>query len=156
MPINLFSSGIFSKKKSIYWENDLKIAKKHSNSKNLAILLFFRIPDHNTSYHNIDKSIFNTDEFVSYATENLIMVRADFPSKKKNALSDMQQAKNDLLADIYNHRGIFPYAVILDSNGVALGKIAYLQTSVGEIIERIESYIKRDNSKILANFRFSN
>jgi thioredoxin-related protein len=61
--------------------------------------------------------IFNSDAFTDYAKDNLILVNADFPRKKKNELSKEQQKENDALAAKYNPEGKFPFTLLLDSKG---------------------------------------
>jgi len=137
---NLFPSGVFSRKKRLRWENDIDQAKELANNESRVILLFFQIPDRKTSHYDVEKNVFNTDEFISCAGKNLVMLRVNFPLKKKNALSEERQKRNNLLADRYNPQGIFPYAVILDKEGVVLGETLYLQTSANEFIKRLDIY----------------
>ncbi len=54
------------------------------------------------------------------ADTELILVNADFPRMKKNQLPASQQKLNDEMADKYNPKGIFPYTLLLNSNGKVL------------------------------------
>jgi hypothetical protein len=51
------------------------------------------------------------------ADTELILVNADFPRNKKNQPTEIQQKINDEMADKYNRKGIFPYTLLLDSQG---------------------------------------
>ena len=86
--------------------------------------------------------IWNTEEFKAFANDNYVMLKADFPRKKKNALSEVQQKKNNALAETYNKNGHFPLVVILDSQGNVLGETGYLKISPNEYIAKINSFIK--------------
>jgi hypothetical protein len=70
------------------------------------------------------------------------MLQADFPRKKKNALPDEQQLKNNQLAEKYNKQGYFPFVVVLDKDGAILGEAGYEKTSPTAYIEKLESFIK--------------
>ena len=89
MSTNLFSSGEFSQKKHLHWENDFDLAKESAKRWDRIILLFFQIPDRNISHYDIDRTIFNTTKFIVFAIENLIMLRADFPIKKTILSTDI-------------------------------------------------------------------
>lgn len=58
-----------------------------------------------------------TDVFQKMAKDNLVLVNADFPRKKKNQLSPQQVKQNEALAEKYNKEGLFPYTLLLDANG---------------------------------------
>ena len=51
---------------------------------------------------------------MKYAKQNLVLVKLDFPMRKKNKLSKEQQAHNDKLAEKYNKKGVFPLVIIFD------------------------------------------
>ncbi|MEI8060167.1 MAG: thioredoxin family protein, partial [Ferruginibacter sp.] len=55
--------------------------------------------------------------FTQYASDNLVLLNADFPRKNKNQLSKEQQKINEALAEKYNPQGSFPFTLLLDSNG---------------------------------------
>jgi thioredoxin-related protein len=63
------------------------------------------------------KEIFESEDFLQYTKDHLILVNADFPRMKKNQLPSDQQKLNDLIAEKYNKEGSFPCTLLLDSNG---------------------------------------
>ena len=65
----------------------------------------------------MQKEIFESEVFLKLADEQLILVNADFPRKRKNQLSAGQQKINDGMADKYNPQGKFPYTLLLNSEG---------------------------------------
>ena len=69
------------------------------------------------------------------------MLQADFPRKKKNALPDELQQKNNQLAEKYNKQGYFPFVVVLDKEGAILGEAGYENTTPTEYIKKLESFI---------------
>lgn len=66
------------------------------------------------------KEILETATFENYASDHLVLVRADFPRQKKNQLSKAQVKLNEALADKYNAEGKFPYTLLIDENGKVL------------------------------------
>lgn len=121
------------------WMADLEESKKLAVVGNKKIILVFQGSDWCAPCINLDKKIWNSEEFKEYAKNNYVMLRADFPRKKKNALSEIQQKKNNGLADLYNKNGYFPFVVILDKSGKKLGEMGYLKISPNEYINKINS-----------------
>ena len=121
------------------WIADLEESKKLAVVGNKKIILVFQGSDWCAPCINLDKKIWNSEEFKEYAKNNYVMLRADFPRKKKNALSEIQQKKNNRLAELYNKNGYFPFVVILDKSGKKLGEMGYLKISPNEYINKINS-----------------
>ena len=117
--ITLFSSFIFS---ATSWETDFNKAKQTAQSEHKLILLNFSGSDWCGPCIRMHKEIFESNSFIQYAGDNLVLVNADFPRLKKHELSKDQQTKNDQLADTYNKDGIFPLTVLLTSDGKVLKK----------------------------------
>lgn len=104
------------------WLNDFNQAKAASKEKHEYILLNFSGSDWCSGCIKMHKDIFESQIFQDYATDHLVLLNADFPRSKKNSLPAELQKKNDALADKYNPEGIFPYTVLLDSNGTVIKK----------------------------------
>lgn len=99
------------------WHTNLDSAKELARKEHKFILLNFSGSDWCIPCIRLRNEIFDTDQFTTFAAENLILVNADFPRKNKNKLSAEQQQLNDKLADKYNPQGSFPFTLLLDSNG---------------------------------------
>ena len=50
----------------------------------------------------------------------IVYINADFPRNKKNQLSADLKKENASLADAYNKKGLFPYMLLLNSEGKIL------------------------------------
>ena len=50
----------------------------------------------------------------------IVYLNADFPRNKKNQLSADLKKENAAFADLYNKKGIFPYTILLNSEGKIL------------------------------------
>ena len=68
------------------------------------------------------------------------MLKADFPRKKANALSEEQQQKNNTLFEKYNLNGYFPFVVVLDKDGRVLGETGYQKSTPTDYITLLESF----------------
>ncbi len=99
------------------WLNNLEKAEQIAKTEHKLILLNFSGSDWCIPCMKLRADIFNSDVFMEYAKENLILVNADFPRKKKDELSKEQQKENDALAAKYNPDGRFPFTILLDSKG---------------------------------------
>ena len=121
------------------WTYNFKEAVHESKKSDKLMMLVFQGSDWCAPCINLDKKIWNSEEFKEYANNNYVMLRADFPRKKKNALSEIQQKKNNRLAELYNKNGYFPFVVILDKSGKKLGEMGYLKISPNEYINKINS-----------------
>ncbi len=132
--------GLTFKATSQEWQTDFEEAKKLATENNQKIILVFQGSDWCAPCIKLDREIWSTDEFKTYAKDHFVMLLADFPRKKKNKLSDSQQEKNNKLAEQYNKRGIFPFVAVLDKNGGILGSTGYKKVNVLEYIEILNSF----------------
>jgi thioredoxin-related protein len=99
------------------WGTDLENAKKTAHEKNELILLNFSGSDWCAPCIQTRKEYFESEAFTKFAGDNLVLVNADFPRKKKNQLSPEQTKKNEALADKYNKEGNFPLTILMDADG---------------------------------------
>ncbi len=121
------------------WNTDFETAKKKANDKNQHIILVFSGSDWCAPCMKLEREIWNSEMFKSYAKENYTLLKADFPRRKKNKLSKAMQTQNEQLAETYNQNGYFPLVVILDETGKQLGQLGYKKTTP-------EAYIKLLNA----------
>lgn len=101
----------------LQWEPNFEHAKVLAKEKNALILLNFSGSDWCVPCIGLRKEFIETDAFSEFASNNLILVNADFPRKKKNISSDGQVKRNEALAEQYNVNGIFPLTLLIDSDG---------------------------------------
>ncbi len=124
------------------WVTDLQKAKELAAKEDKTIVLVFQGSDWCAPCMKLDREIWSTDTFKKYASEHFIMLQADFPRRKKNALSKEQQEKNNALAEKYNKKGFFPFVVLLDQNGNVLGEAGYEKTTPENYIKKLTSLIQ--------------
>ncbi|MES2485809.1 MAG: thioredoxin family protein [Bacteroidota bacterium] len=102
------------------WEPDFENAKKIAKEKHELILLNFSGSDWCGPCILLRKDYLDNAAFLQMADENLVLVNADFPRKKKNQPAPDQLKKNEALAEKYNKTGNFPYTLLLDADGNVL------------------------------------
>ncbi|MCB0399284.1 MAG: thioredoxin family protein [Winogradskyella sp.] len=124
------------------WYINFTEAQEASANSNKPIILVFQGSDWCAPCIKLDKEIWSTDEFKSYAKEHYVMLKADFPRKKSNKLSEEQTQANKKLAEKYNKQGYFPFVVVLNSKGDVLGEIGYKKTTPKKYIEEINAFLK--------------
>lgn len=140
LTISLFIATTLTALNAQEWITDFKEAKTIATKENKTVILVFQGSDWCAPCIKLDQEIWQTQEFKVYAKEHFVMLKADFPKRKKNALSEAQQTHNNQLAETYNKNGYFPYVVILDAKGNVLGSTGYKKTSPSEYIKLLESY----------------
>ncbi|WPO77912.1 thioredoxin family protein [Flavobacterium sp. KACC 22761] len=102
---------------SINWEPDFNNAKKTAKEKHKLILLNFSGSDWCGPCIVTRKNYLESAVFTAMANENLVLVNADFPRKKKNIGTPEQVKRNEDLAEIYNKEGSFPLTLLLGADG---------------------------------------
>ncbi|PTX59755.1 thioredoxin-like protein [Kordia periserrulae] len=124
------------------WNTNFKEAQAQASNEHKNILLVFSGSDWCAPCIKLEKSIFQSEAFKTFAADNYILVRADFPKRKKNKLSQAQQEQNNQLAATYNSNGYFPLVVLLDEKGTVVGKTGYKNTTPKAYIELLQSFEK--------------
>lgn len=104
----------------IQWEPNFENAKKTAKEKHQLILLNFSGSDWCGPCIVTRKDYFESEVFTKMANDNLILVNADFPRKKKNIGSADVVKRNEALADQYNKQGVFPLTLLLNAEGKVL------------------------------------
>jgi thioredoxin-related protein len=102
------------------WLGNFTDAQKEASVKHKLIIINFSGSDWCGPCIRLRKEILETAVFDTYAADNLVLVRADFPRQKKNQLSKEQTKLNEALADKYNPEGKFPYTLLVDQDGKVL------------------------------------
>ena len=124
------------------WKVDFSEAKELASKNNKPIILVFSGSDWCAPCMKLEKNIFNTEEFKAYAAKKYVLLKADFPQRKKNKLSKEQQIHNNELAEKYNQNGFFPLVVVLNNDGKTTGNLGYENIDVKAYIDKINAQIK--------------
>jgi thioredoxin-related protein len=105
---------------NVEWKGDFDAAKAQAAKDHKLILINFSGSDWCGPCIRLRKEILESAAFENYASDHLLLVRADFPRQKKNQLAKDQVKRNEALADKYNADGKFPYTLLVDENGKVL------------------------------------
>jgi len=124
------------------WKTNFEEAKKEALVQNKKILLVFSGSDWCGPCIKLDKNVWQSEEFKSYASTNYVLVRADFPKKKTNQLALEVKNQNLLLAEKYNKEGFFPLVVLLNSSDKVLGKMGFENCSSTEYLKKLQNLEK--------------
>ncbi len=120
------------------WTEDLDEALERARRTNRPLLLNFTGSDWCGWCIRLHKEVFGTDDFKSYAAENLVLVTIDFPHER--SLSAEIKQRNEKLKNTYGVQG-FPTIVILDSSGEELGRTGYLRGGPSPFIAKVKQII---------------
>ena len=113
----LFISLFLGLSVNVTWLGDFNEATTEAVQSHKYILINFSGSDWCGPCIRERKEILENDVFEKYASDHLVLVRADFPRQKKNQLSPEQTKRNEALADKYNPDGKFPYTILVDEHG---------------------------------------
>ena len=122
------------------WETDWKVATQKSKKNNQKLILVFSGSDWCIPCIKLEKEIWEAESFKAYALENYVLLRADFPKRKKNALSKEKQTHNDKLAERFNAVGYFPLVVVISPEEKVLGQLGYEKSTPEKYIELINAF----------------
>lgn len=102
------------------WETPMDKALEIAKTEKKLILLNFSGSDWCGPCIKLKKEVLDSPEFLQFSERKLVLVRADFPRKKANRLSESKTMENEKLAEKYNPKGKFPFTVLIDANGKVL------------------------------------
>ncbi|HEY9044854.1 MAG TPA: thioredoxin family protein [Ohtaekwangia sp.] len=103
------------------------------------VLLVFAGSDWCAPCIRFEKKILQEKAFQDFASENLVILEADFPQRKK--LADEIKQQNERLADRYNPSGQFPYLVLLRVDRSVLSPLHYTNETPLEFIDKIKHHL---------------
>ena len=133
----------FAEGEEINWITDFAEAKELAEKEGKTILMSFSGSDWCSNCMRLDKDLFQTAEFSQYAKSHLVLLKLDFPARKKNKLPAEQLKHNEALAETYNKKGVFPLSLLLDSSGKQLGKMKHPATTADEYLKSIQTIISK-------------
>lgn len=124
------------------WITSFDEAKNIAKSENKHIILVFAGSDWCAPCIKLEKQILETKEFKESVKNDFVLIKADFPRKKKNQLTESLQNQNKKLAEEYNKSGGFPLVVVLDKEGKKIGETGYKNISPDSYLNILNKMIK--------------
>ena len=89
----------------------------------------------------LNRAVWQTKAFNSYASDKLVLYKADFPKRKKNQLPENILNANKALAEKYGLHS-FPMVVLLDENETVKGQLVNLKMTPKSYISKIEDLLR--------------
>lgn len=123
--------------------NNSRDAFQFANAQQRAVLLVFSGSDWCLPCIRFNKTILSDTVFCRFAQQQLIILNADFPQRKKLPAAVITQ--NEALASRYNPEGAFPKLVLLRPDQSVLAVLTYNNQPPGLFIEQISSYLHAAN-----------
>ena len=122
------------------WLTDINIAKDIAQNEEKNILLVFSGSDWCAPCIKLERNIWKSEAFIKFSKDHFVLVKADFPRKKKNQLNASLKKHNHNLAEKYNPNGHFPLVLVLNSSGKILGTTGYKKLQPKKFIELLISF----------------
>jgi len=132
----------FNMNTEVNWLTNYKEAIAQSEKENKPVLMLFSGSDWCSNCIRLETTVFGTSAFQEYAKSKLILLKLDFPVKKKNKLSPELTTQNETLAEKYNKEGAFPSVILLNSHEEVIGTTGYKSIGVEEYIVHLDSFLK--------------
>lgn len=104
------------------WVTDYDAAMTLAKNEGKTVLVNFTGSDWCGWCKKLDREVFDTEEFKKFASENLVLLKLDFPRKKQLPAEEKKQ--NQTLAAKHGVRG-FPTIMLLDSEEKVIQRTGY-------------------------------
>ena len=129
------------------WHTNIDTAKEIAQQNDQAILMVFAGSDWCRPCMKFKKDILQTDAFQAFAEKEVLILYLDFPARKKNRLSKEQTKHNELLAEKYNNKGLFPHLVLLDSEARLLSNMKYAKQTPEEFVGELQAILQQKKTE---------
>ena len=113
-------------------------AFKLSQESQKPVLLIFSGSDWCAPCIRFQKTVLTSDQFKHYASDHLILLKIDFPQRKK--LDSELVMQNERLADRYNPKGQFPHILLLRPDQSVLTTLYYKNQRSEEFISQLSTH----------------
>jgi len=125
------------------WFLNIDSAKVEAQKSNKPIMIVFSGSDWCKPCMKLKSEILESETFLNFAKDSLVLVAADFPRLKTNKQNEAQVKHNEKLASKFNNDGSFPKVAIINADEKILGTLGYKAISPREYINLINSIINK-------------
>lgn len=122
------------------WLTSYDEAIKESKKTGKPILADFTGSDWCYWCKRLDKEVFETAEFKTWAKQNVVLLYLDFPQKTK--LSAKLTEQNSKLAEKFKIRG-YPTVLVIDSKGTKKGELGYMEGGPSKWTAEANKFVKK-------------
>jgi len=120
------------------WHTNIDDAKKASTESGKPLFILFEGSDWCGPCKRMEKYIFSTDLFESFAEENLTLLKIDFTRKPKNRPSKEVRDHHNKVAEKYHTTGYFPHMVVLNKKWKIKNQSPYFSGTPEDFIALIK------------------
>lgn len=120
--------------------SDPQEAFKIAAQRDKNILLVFSGSDWCIPCIQFEKKVLSDSAFVNFAAQNLVLLKVDFPQKKK--IPANLKSQYETLAEQYDPTGNFPYIVLITPDKKLLANFTYQSQSANTFISQLKAVIK--------------
>lgn len=113
-------------------------AFKRAEETGKPVLLIFSGSDWCAPCIRFSKNVLTKETFLDYAADHLILLKADFPQRKR--LADDLRKQNETLAERYNPSGQFPHILLLHADGTVISILSYRNQKPEEFISQLSAH----------------
>lgn len=121
------------------WITDYQAALAFAKSENKTVLADFTGSDWCSWCKKLDKEVFSQKPFLEYATQNLVLLKLDFPRSITQPAAE--KAQNEALAQQYEIQG-FPTIMLFDKEGKKLGQTGYQAGGAAMYVKHLEGFLR--------------
>jgi hypothetical protein len=123
------------------WQSNFDVATEKSIKENKIILIHFINKRSDGGNVKLEKAIFETDEFVAYANNHLVLLKIDLGIEQTS--SEKQFYHNSIIRERYNSGSVAPFTIITDAEGKVLKTWNYKQSlKSSDLISAIQTTIE--------------
>lgn len=145
--IVLFATA-FTNAQELTWHTDMKKASEIATKENKPVMMFFTGSDWCGWCKRLQREVFETQDFKSWAKDNVVLMELDFPRRSNQ--EESVKAQNYQLQRIFSVRG-YPTIFFVNpeekSNGKVnlnnLGSIGYVKGGAQKWLASANSFIKK-------------
>jgi protein disulfide-isomerase len=123
---------------SLNWQSNLEEAVAQAKKENKAVLVNFTGSDWCKWCMKLNDEVFSQSEFETYAEQNLVLVRLDFPRNIQQ--SNETKMYNNSLAQRFGIQG-FPTILVFDNQGKMVAKTGYQPGGATNYVSHIQSFL---------------
>ena len=123
---------------SLNWQSNLEEAVAQAKKENKAVLVNFTGSDWCKWCMKLSDEVFSQDEFETYAEQNLVLVRLDFPRNIRQP--NETKMYNNTLAQRYGIQG-FPTILVFNNQGKLVAKTGYQPGGASNYVSHIQSFL---------------
>ncbi|MDD3050695.1 MAG: thioredoxin fold domain-containing protein [Candidatus Cloacimonetes bacterium] len=122
----------------INWLHNIEEAIEIAGEKNLSVFIHFTGSDWCIWCKRLESEVYQQQDFMEYAKENLVMVMLDFPRSIEQ--TEAVKSYNRKKATEYGIKG-FPTVILLNSEGTKIAQTGYQQGGSVNYIQHLKTLL---------------